>query len=171
MKRSFRILVPSAFGCVVAVGGGSSCKPRVEQQCYEEIEYIGPQTGMLPPDFPYCAVTYSTVQDPPDGYGFTHLVATAFLPTEDQPCDPCNVEHLDQLLRAAIEQRMSQGSPSCARMEPGDPVGLCVHPPDETSESDQCRVRGVYFSNYHDVPTTAGCTDCRENGTCDHNNP
>jgi hypothetical protein len=56
--------------------------------------------------------------------------------------------------------------PSHRRSDPSEPVGLCVHEPDEAS--DECRVLGVFYSNYHDVPATAGCVDCREDGTCDH---
>jgi hypothetical protein len=66
--------------------------------------------------------------------------------------------------KPSIEQKTSQGSPSCARMEPSEPMRGCVHPPDETS--DECSVLGVFFSNYNDVPGTAGGVDCRENDSC-----
>ena len=162
-----RTITVSLLGCFTGLLTGSSCNRKVEQQCLDELEYSEPEPGTLAPNIPYCGQILGIGPEPPDGYGFTHRVGVGFVPSEDEPCDPCDVERFDELLRAAITERTSQGSPSCARMDPSDPVGMCIHQPDETS--DTCRVLGVYFSNYGDVPIEHGCRDCREDGTCDFN--
>jgi len=154
------------LACCSGLLAGASCNRNIHQQCYEEVEYVAPEPGTLPPDFPYCTQTLGFGPEPPDGYGFTHHVDMGFVPSEDEPCDPCDVDRLDGLLRAAIQDRLSQGSESCARIAPSDPVGMCVYQPDATS--DQCRVLGVFYSNQRDVPVEHGCTDCRENDSCDH---
>jgi len=164
MKRTSEFMLLTTLCCGIAAASGTSCRPSIEQECYEVLEYVAPPPDTLPPDLPYCSVTFGTVPRPPDGYGFTHRVGLAFVPTEDEPCDPCDVERFEEMFRAAIEERLSQGSPSCARKDPSDPVGLCVYQPDETTE--MCSVLGVYFSNYHDVPVEHGCSDCRENDSC-----
>jgi hypothetical protein len=137
--------VAIAAGLAAAALLGTSCHRQVETQCYDVLPRPEVDPTQLPPDLPFCDVTVSTVPDPPDGYGFTHRVGAGFVPTDDDPCDPCDLERFEELLRAAIQDRTSQDSPSCARTDPSEPVGLCVHEPDETS--DECRVLGVFYSN------------------------
>jgi hypothetical protein len=145
----------------------ASCHRQLEDECYEQLPRPPEPDSGTPEEIvklPYCSWTVSTLPDPPEGYAFTHRVSAHFVPSEDDPCDPCDVDRLDALLRAAIEDKTSQDTPSCARMEPSEPMRGCVHPPDETSA--ECRVLGVFFSNYNDVPSTSGCVDCRDNDSC-----
>lgn len=153
-------LVVLATGTALA----TSCRPPVEDECYETLPRPEIDPTQDPTTLPYCSWTVSTLPDPPEGYAFTYRVSASFVPSEDEPCDPCDVERLDALLRAAIEEKTSQDAPSCARMQPSEPVRACVHPPDESS--DECVVAGVFFSSYRDVPVAHGCTDCRDDPSC-----
>lgn len=148
----------------MTVALATSCHRSVSEECYESLPRPTIEPTQDPTTLPYCSWTLGTLPAPPEGYGFTHGVSASFIPTEDEPCDPCDVERLDQMLRTAIEEKTSQGSPSCARIDPSEPVRACVHPPDETS--DQCVVAGIFFSNHSNIPVEYGCVDCRENDTC-----
>lgn len=167
MRKASQIRMLLAL-CIGVCGtlSGANCRRQVTEECYAELEYMGLDPEIAAVDLPYCSYTFSTVPNPPEGNGFTHRVGYGFVPSADTPCDPCDIDRLDSLLRSTIEARMSQGSPSCARMEPSEPVGLCVHQPNENSE--ECRVLGIFYSNFHDVPIEYGCSDCRENDSCDH---
>lgn len=157
-------LLAVLLGLALAVVLAGSCGPQSEDECYESLPRPQIDATQDPTALPYCVWTSSTLPDPPEGYAFTHRVSASFVPSENEPCDPCDVERLDALLRAAIDEQTSQGSPSCARVQPSEPMRACVHPPDE--RSDECTVMGVFFSNYHDVPVEHGCTDCRADGSC-----
>lgn len=75
---------------------------------------------------------------PPDGIEHTWTVSVGFVPTEDEPCDPCDVERIDALLQAKIEERCDQPYSGFTRG--------CYATPDEAG-NQYCWVEAIYFSD------------------------
>lgn len=107
-----------------------------EEACYP----VDPELPIVPPSVPHCDWQIGELPAPPDGYEKTNRVSVSFAPTDDQPCDPCNVELFDMLLKAEIERECDA---PYAAFERG-----CYVPPDGTPGAGTlCQVRGIYASD------------------------
>lgn len=124
---------------VVATGGSlflCACSDRPsEESCYPRDS--APDSDPSDPFPPYCRWPSGELPEPPDGFEFTRKVFVAFEPTEDAPCDPCDLERFDAMLRAKIEEECNT---------PYELVRGCYAPSEETSNGS-CWVEGLYYSN------------------------
>ncbi len=121
--------MPIALGCFV-VGALLSCSDRATRgECYQPFT---PTDGTT-----FCEWGPGELPDPPEPSLSTHQVSLAFAPTQDMPCDPCDVEAFDALLRAEIETVCDQ---------PYELMRGCYIRPEETTNGS-CWVAGVYFSD------------------------
>lgn len=124
------------------------CNREVKQECVPldaTLDYDGPPD--LRPHY-YCHWGPGELPERPEGYARTYTVSASFIPTEDQPCDPCDVERFEALLHEEVAK-------TCSSL---DYTGLtmgCYRPPEE--EGDTCVVMGIFFSNYARVPFEHGC--------------
>lgn len=110
--------------------------PSDDAACYP----VDPELPIVPPIVPHCEWRPGEFPEPPEGYAQTHPVSVSFVPTDDQPCDPCNVELFDMLLKAEIERECNA---PYAAFERG-----CYVPPDGTAGAGTlCQVRGIYASD------------------------
>ena len=126
----------------VSVGGlsgvllGMSCSDRrTQQQCYARdasLDYTGNLAFK-----PFCDWD-DGLPEPPQGTEYTWKVTACFEPTDDKPCDPCDVERFDALLKAKIEERCDQPWDGFTRG--------CYVPPEEQTEG-YCCAHAIYFSN------------------------
>ena len=118
---------------VSAIGCGDDADPN----CYP----LDPMLEFTAPSIPLCEYRSSEIPPPPAGYANRYRVGAAFTPTDENPCDPCDREHFDALLKAQIQQDLvSECDEPYADFE-----GLCYSPPSETQ--DYCSVLGMYASN------------------------
>lgn len=154
MRTRSKCLVAGLLGISVAVLTVWGCGPDSDAQCYIRdpgLDWEGdPLSGPH-----YCGEF--RLPDPPEGYARVNQVFVAFEPTEDQPCDPCDVERFDELLRAEIE-RQCPGQPY-SNLERG-----CYIPPEK---NDFCWVVGTYSANFFVPVPDHGCLGCDpETGEC-----
>lgn len=108
-----------------AADGGGQCYP------------LDPELPVVPPSVPHCGWLPGEFPAPPDGYDKTNRVSVHFTPTDEEPCDPCNVELFDMLLEAEIERECDQPYAAfqrgCYRLPEGGPgVGHSATSSDST---------------------------------------
>lgn len=147
---SIVVIMGCLLGSGVAVTVETGCRPQVEQECVPldpSLDYDGPVQRR-----PYCHWAPGELPQPPDGYAKTFRVFATFEPTEDEPCDPCDVERFEALLHAKVAQ-------TCSRLDYTGLSVACYIPPEE-STSGSCTVAGIYFSNFDNVTYDAACLRC-----------
>lgn len=148
MKTNSWVLLVGAAGVGLATGIGSACHRDIDSGCYERdpsLDYDGD-----PAFRPQSCGWDATLPDPPDGYARTNKIWATFTPSEDAPCDPCDVERLDQLLRDKIEER-------CPGQKYTGLARACYAAPEE-SGNEYCSVAGTYFANFE--ITVSSCNAC-----------
>lgn len=107
-----------------------------EASCYA----LDPELPIIPPSVPHCNWQPGEFPAPPKGYAKTNRVSVEFLPSDDEPCDPCNVELFDALLKTEIERECNEPYTAFVRG--------CFLPPDGTAGLGKlCQVRGLYASD------------------------
>lgn len=131
----------------------------IETGCHREIEglcvEIDPSRDFTgsPSRREICGWELGLPPGPAAGYAKAHRVSVAFPVTDDAPCDPCDMERFEDLLRAEVETK-------CGGLDYEDLEVGCFIPPDE--DSDLCWVIGSYSSSYDHVPIEHGCQPLAE---------
>lgn len=132
-----------------------SCAPSIDEQCYRRdsaLDWEGSPTSR-----PYCDWQQGELPMPPPEFARTNKVFVAFDATDEHPCDPCDVEGFDELLRAEIERQC-----------PGEPYSDLTrgcYIPENESTNGQCWVEGIYFANF--MVAAHSCVGCDpETGEC-----
>jgi hypothetical protein len=101
---------------------------------------LDPELPINPPLVPHCDWQPEEFPLPPEGYARTNPVSIWFVPSDDEPCDPCNVELFDMLLETEIERECDA---PYAEFERG-----CYSPPKGgPGTGSVCYVRGIYASD------------------------
>jgi hypothetical protein len=112
-----------------------------EANCYP----LDPMLDYEWPSLPLCDYHASEIPEPPPGYAHRYRVGVIFVPTEENPCEPCDRDHFDALLKSQIKEDLVA---ECD--EPfADFQGLCYAPPSDPESATEkfCRVFGMYASN------------------------
>lgn len=131
---------------LTAVVVGAGCQREIQQQCVQldpSLDYEGPVHRK-----PYCHWDPGELPEPSAGYARTYTIFTSFIPTDDEPCDPCDIERFEALLHEEVAQ-------TCSSMDYTGLTVSCYAPPEQ--EGDTCSVMGIFFTNYPRVPFEHGC--------------
>lgn len=110
---------------------------ETNQRCYP----LDPMLEYTPPFIPLCEWPAGELPEPPPEYEYTNRVTAVFEPTDDQPCDPCDLELFDALLKKEIQKDCDQPYANFQR--------ACYSPPDGTGMGSGrwCSVYGTYASD------------------------
>lgn len=124
---------------VVAGPGSCADEPSVEGggECYP----LDPMLPIDPPSFPHCGWPAGQLPEPPSGFARTNRVGVEFTASDDAPCDPCDTERFDGLLKERIAMECDQPYTAFERG--------CYRPPDgsDSGPGQRCVVLGIYASN------------------------
>jgi hypothetical protein len=121
------------LGAIVFVAVVACNDDSAEDGCYE----LDPMLEYTPPFIPHCEWRPGELPEPASGYDNAWPITVTFVPTEDEPCDPCDTERLDARLKAKIEEVCDQPYGGFTR--------ACYEPPD--ASDDRCTIRAVYSSD------------------------
>jgi len=147
MRNKTIISLAFVSGFTLGMALEIGCQPSVEEQCLlldPSRDFQGP-----PAQREICGWMPGILPEPAQGYAKTHLISVGFTTTEDEPCDSCDLERFEELLREEVERR-------CGSLDYTDLTLGCYIPPDENSDS--CWITGYYSSNYDNVPIEHGCS-------------
>ncbi|MEM7156227.1 MAG: hypothetical protein AAF799_25465 [Myxococcota bacterium] len=130
------MLMALAVGVVV---GACTTRNAPEDDDDRVCYVVDPSLGHDPADInrPYCGWAVGGLPEPPEGFESTRKVFVAFDVDQGEPCDPCDPEHFDALLREKVEEECN-GDYELVR-------GCYV--PTEESTNGHCWVAGLYYSN------------------------
>jgi hypothetical protein len=138
------MLLGLASGAVEA-----GCRPTVgvEDRCYREDPTIDPE-GSLPTAPPCDSEAWS--DGPTEDFIRVDHVFVAFVPTAEEPCDPCDRADFETRLQARLEEQCPD--------QPYELMDVCYASPEQAG-NDYCWVTGVFSANFKPTAND-GCLGC-----------